>query len=55
LTPYNVIIAPHFSPLNNVEFDKILAKMLDGILRGELELQDLVEVVSKLPRQDLGR
>jgi len=31
LTPYNFVIAPHNSPINNVKFDSTLERLLNGI------------------------
>jgi hypothetical protein len=50
LTPYNLIIAPHHSPINNQDFDKVLVQHLDAMLRSSSKLEDLVDIIRKLPR-----
>jgi hypothetical protein len=51
LTPYNFLIAANASPINNVEFDQHLPKLLRAILSDETKLDDLVEAVQHLPRR----
>lgn len=52
LTPYNFLIAPHMSPINNNEFDPILREMLNEMLAGRKNLDQLIEVVRKLPKKE---
>lgn len=51
LTPYNFLIAPQLSPINNKEFDYELEALLNAILRGEAELGELNERIRQLPRR----
>lgn len=52
LTPYNLIIAPHESPINNNEFDETRVELLNRILRGEATVEELASAVLKLPRRE---
>jgi hypothetical protein len=52
LTPYNLIIAPHESPINNNGFDHLRNDMLNHILRGEATVEELSDAVLKLPRRE---
>ena len=52
LTPYNLIIAPHESPINNNEFDETRVELLNQILRGEATVEELASAVLKLPRRE---
>lgn len=52
LTPYNFIIAPHESPINNDRFDAVRDEILNRILRGEAHVEDLTNTVLKLPRRE---
>jgi hypothetical protein len=51
ITPYNFIIAPHGSPINNPNFDGTLASILNQALLGnrEYHLSELADRVLKLP------
>lgn len=51
LTPYNLIIAPHESPINNHQFDQIRNDMLNRILRGDATVEELADAVHRLPRR----
>ena len=53
LTPYNFIIAPHNSPINNIDFDKIRDEILNEILQGKCELNKLVNAFMKLPKRQI--
>ncbi|MDA8328728.1 MAG: toll/interleukin-1 receptor domain-containing protein [Betaproteobacteria bacterium] len=48
VTPYNLILAPHCSPINNNQFDQIRVKLLNEILQGTSNLDSLVDIVLKL-------
>ncbi|MCG8517287.1 MAG: hypothetical protein MI794_04765 [Pseudomonadales bacterium] len=50
LTPFNMVIAPHLSPINNTDFDSELVDILNGILREEKTVEDLQRAVEKLPK-----
>lgn len=52
LTPYNFIIAPHESPINNNHFDQLRDDLLNQILRGETTVETLTDAVLKLPRRE---
>jgi hypothetical protein len=53
VTPYNLIIAPIGSPVNNNQFDRQRVELLNAILRDEGSLEDLAGAVLKLPRTSL--
>ena len=50
-TPYNFMIAPNESPINNSEFDYDIESLLNGILREENQFDDLNELIQRLPRK----
>ncbi len=52
LTPYNFIIAPHESPINNTDFDEVRDELLNRLLRGETTVKELASAVLKLPRRE---
>ncbi|MNR42790.1 hypothetical protein D3C85_1613470 [compost metagenome] len=52
LTPYNFVIAPSDSPINNMKFDTVLQKTLDSMLKGEATINDLYREISRLPKPD---
>ena len=49
-TPYNFMIAPNESPINNSEFDYDIESLLNGILRKENQFDELNELIQRLPR-----
>lgn len=51
VTPYNLLIAPIDSPINNNRFDQHRNELLNSILRGEGSLETLVSVVLQLPKR----
>jgi len=51
ITPFNLLIAPISSPINNSDFDSQFGKLMNGILKGDAVLDELVEAVGKLPRK----
>jgi len=51
LTPYNLLIAPQDSPINNSYFDLPLKKLMNSILRGNATVADLAREVTRLPRE----
>jgi TIR domain len=51
VTPYNFLIAPRDSPINNHDFDYILSDRLDEILRGASTMEQLSEEIARLPRK----
>jgi len=52
IAPYNLIIAPHNSPINSHVADMVLRGILDGLLTGTHHIQDLISAVNKLPAFD---
>jgi hypothetical protein len=52
LTPYNLIIAPHESPINTDQFYELRADILNRILRGEATVEELTSAVLKLLRRE---
>lgn len=52
LSHYNFLIAPHMSPINNADFDPLLRTILDGMLTGTHQIEDLADSVKRLPRAD---
>lgn len=53
LTPYNFLIAPHNSPINNSQFDLELQSALNSILIGNDTIQDLAKRILKLPKRKM--
>ncbi len=51
LTPYNFIIAPHNSPINNSGFDKKRDEILNEMLQGKCEINKLVDAFMELPKR----
>ena len=49
LTPYNFIIAPQDSPINDSKHDLLFEEVLNGILWGTRTLEDLITLVTRLP------
>jgi hypothetical protein len=50
LTSFNIILAAHGSPINNHDFDERLTELMDGLLEGTFEFENLVQEVARLPR-----
>jgi hypothetical protein len=55
LTPYNLIIAPQDSPINNNRFDQMRVDLLNRILRGESTVEELTAAILKLPKMEHPR
>ena len=51
VTPYNLLIAPIDSPINNNRFDQQRDELLNAILRGDASLDTLVGAVLQLPKR----
>lgn len=51
VTPYNLLIAPLDSPINNNRFDRQRNEMLNAVLKGEASLEQLVGAVLQLPKR----
>lgn len=52
LSPYNLLIASHNSPINNNHFDSDRVNLLNGILAGTVTLEELTAAVLQLPRRE---
>lgn len=50
ITPYNFIICAHFNPMNSSVYDDMLEKLLNGILKGQNSVEEIVETVKKMPK-----
>ena len=50
LTPYNFIIAPHNSPINNPKFDQERKFILNEMLQGKCDIDKFVKAFMKLPK-----
>lgn len=50
LTPYNFIIAPVGSCINNIDFDSDRSRLLNGLLDGSVTIDELAGRVRKLPK-----
>ena len=53
ITPYNFIIAPHSSPINNHLFDTELDNHLGLMLQGKATIEELIVKVNELPKSRL--
>lgn len=51
VTPYNLLIAPLDSPINNNRFDSQREQMLNALLTGEASLETLTGVILQLPKR----
>ncbi|QOQ80405.1 MULTISPECIES: toll/interleukin-1 receptor domain-containing protein [Comamonas] len=51
ITPYNLIIAPQGSPINNNKFDSTRVKYLNEMLKGNLSLDKLTGEILQLPKR----
>ncbi|MES9855475.1 MAG: hypothetical protein ABW166_02580 [Sedimenticola sp.] len=49
-SPYNLVIAPHGSPINNGEFDRELVRKLNEMLEEHTKISELQSMVERLPR-----
>ena len=49
ITPYNFLLAPKFSPINNHDFDGLLEDLLNAMLQGEDVFGQLCESIERLP------
>lgn len=50
LAPYNFIIAPVGSCINNQGFDEVRVQMMDGMLNGSCTIEQIAERVRALPK-----
>lgn len=53
LTPYNFLIAPHASPINNKAADAVIENFLTGILKNETSIPDLIKLIFQLPKNEM--
>ena len=49
ITPYNFLLAPQMSPINNHDFDGQLEDLLNAMLQGEDVFGQLCESIERLP------
>ena len=54
LAPYNLVIAPHHSVINNFHFDAELEEVMNMMLRGQASVETLQEMVRVLPNRRRG-
>lgn len=52
ITPYNFIICAHNNPINNSKLDKRFQDILNGILRGQNSVNDIVAIVETLTKRE---
>ena len=50
LSKYNFLIASKFSPVNSREFEKISGQIFNEILVSERDLQELCDIIQRLPK-----
>ena len=55
ITPYNFLVAPSRSPVDNNDFDEPLGRFLNAMLRGEDVFDELCETIERLPLQHQRR
>lgn len=51
LAPYNFLICAHDNPINDSSYDKDFKDILNGILKGEKTVDDIVAKVEKMPKR----
>ena len=52
ISPYNFLIAPNRSPINNNNFDDALERFLDRLLQGEDVFDEMCSVIERLPKRN---
>ena len=52
ITPYNFIICAHFNLMNSSAYDGMLERILNGILKGQSSVEEIVEAVKKMPKNN---
>ena len=52
IIPYNFIICAHFNPMNSSAYDGKLERILNGILKGQSSVEEIVEAVKKMPKNN---
>ena len=51
ITPYNFIIAPNETPINNHEFDDEMEKFLNQLLQGKNVFDDMCNAIGRFPKR----
>ena len=54
ITPYNFIIAPHNSPINNQSYDGRRRDVLNGLLKGSVSIEEVTDEIIQLPSGRFG-
>lgn len=54
LSPYNLVVAAFENPLSNPSFDNLFEKIMNDILRGFADIEDLSQAILKLPKRTFG-
>ena len=52
ITPSNFVLAAQGSPINNTSFDRRRQELLNGILRGQNTVEELVAAIVALPKRE---
>lgn len=52
ITPYNFIICAQFNSINNRMYDDKMENLLNGILKGQKSVEEIVDLVEKMPRNE---
>jgi hypothetical protein len=55
LSRYNLILAPHFTPINSNDLDERIKQILNGILADTSSLEELIKIVEAAPRHGNDR
>lgn len=50
ITPYNFIICAHFNPMNATKYDNIIGHVVNGILKGQNSVEDIIKIVEKMEK-----
>jgi hypothetical protein len=52
VSPYNFLIAPFMSPINNKDFDYVLQSYLNRLLQGEDVFDQMRSDILRLPKRE---
>jgi TIR domain len=52
ISPYNFLIAPYMSPINNKDFDYALRSYLNRLLQGEDVFEEMCAAILRLPKRE---
>ena len=55
LSKYNLILAPHFTPINSTKLEEGIESILNGILADTRKLDEIIEIVESVPRHEKDR